>query len=91
LRAHCPSQRSVSSIWRTDSEQGSHLGEPVVRVQLLPQRGGRHSPRKAVDDHQLLADVQAALQQLRLDALQLDVAFEQRLQARRILLPQALP
>ena len=40
---------------------------------------------------ELLADVQAALQELRLHALQLDVAFEQGLQARRVLLPQSLP
>ena len=40
---------------------------------------------------ELLADVQAALQQLGLHPLQVGIAFEQRLQARRILFPQALP
>ena len=42
-------------------------------------------------EHQLLADVEAALQQLRLDAGELRIAFEQRLQAGGILLPQRLP
>ena len=46
-----------------------HLGEPVVRVQLLPQVGRRHAARQPVHDDQLLADVQSALQQLGLDAL----------------------
>ena len=45
----------------------------------------------AVHDDQLLADVERALQQLRLDALQLGAAFEQRPQADRILDPQRLP
>ncbi len=66
-----------------------HLGQPVVRVQLLPQRRRRHAAREAVHEHELLADVQAALQQLGLDARELGIALEQRLEAGRILLPQA--
>ena len=42
-------------------------------------------------DDELLADVHPALEDLGLHALQFGVALEQRLQARRVLLPQALP
>ena len=42
-------------------------------------------------DDQLLAHVERALQQLRLDSLQLGAAFEQRFQAHRVLDPQRLP
>jgi len=44
-----------------------------------------------VHEQQLLADVQRALQQLRLHALELGAAFEQRPQAHRVLDPQRLP
>jgi len=68
-----------------------HFGEAVIGVQLLPQIGRRHAPRIAVHDDQLLADVQRALQQLGLHALQLGAALEQWLQAHRVLYPQRLP
>ena len=42
-------------------------------------------------EDELLADVESALQDLGLHALQLGIALEQRLQAGRVLLPQALP
>ncbi len=67
------------------------LRKPVVGVELLPQRGGGSAARQPVDDDELLADVQAALQELGLHALQLDVALEQGLEARRVLLPQPMP
>ncbi len=68
-----------------------HLGQPVIGVDLLPQRRRRKPPREPVHEDQLLADSQTPLQQLRLDACELDVALEQRLQAHRVLLPKPLP
>jgi hypothetical protein len=44
-----------------------------------------------MDQQQLLAHPEAALQDLGLDALQLGVAFEQGLKTRRVLDPQRLP
>jgi hypothetical protein len=44
-----------------------------------------------VDQHELLADVETALQELRLDAGELAVALEERLEAARIELPHRLP
>ena len=67
------------------------LGQPVVSVELLPQRRRRHAAGEPVNQHQLLADVEPPLQQLGFDALQLGIAFEQRLEARGVLLPQRLP
>jgi hypothetical protein len=64
-----------------------HFRQPVVGVQFLPQRGRGDAPRQAVDQQQLLADVQAALQQFRLHAGQVGVALEQGFEARRILFP----
>jgi hypothetical protein len=64
-----------------------HLGETVVRVELLPgfRRGG--AAREAVHEHELFADKQSTLQDLRLYAFKLLVALEQRLQAGGVLLP----
>ncbi len=39
-----------------------HFGETVVRVQLLPELGGRNAAREPVHDDQLLPDVERALQ-----------------------------
>ena len=60
-------------------------------MELLPQRGRGHAPREAADDHHLLAHVKAALQKFRLDAGELRIALEQRLQTGGILFPQCLP
>ena len=51
----------------------------------------RQSPCQSVDEDQLLADPQPALDNLRLDTLQLGIALQQRLQARGILVPKPLP
>ncbi len=68
-----------------------HLDQPVVGMQLLPKRRRRHAAREPVDQHELLADVETALQELRLDAGELAVALEERLEAARIELPHRLP
>jgi len=60
-------------------------------VQLLPERRRHDSTGETVHQHEFLADVEPALQELRLDAGEFGVAFEQRLQAARIELPQRLP
>ena len=67
------------------------LGEAIIRVQFLPYIGRWHTPRQAVDQDQLLADPQTTLQDFGFDALQLRIALEQRLQTRRILVPECLP
>ena len=63
------------------------LGQPEIGVQLLPDGGARRAAGQAVHQHQLLADPKPALQYLGLDALQLGVAFEQRLETCRVLGP----
>ena len=68
-----------------------HFGEPVVRVQLMPERAGHGAAGKSVREHELLADVHSALEDLGLHPLQFGVALQQRLQAGRVLLPEALP
>ncbi len=68
-----------------------HLREPIVGVQLLPQLGRRNSPGESVHDDQLLADIQRALQELGLHALQLGAPFQQGLETHRVLDPQRLP
>jgi hypothetical protein len=68
-----------------------HLGEAEVRMQLVPDRVRNAPARKPVYENELLADVGASLQDLGLHTRKLGIAFEQRLQARRVLLPEALP
>ena len=67
------------------------LGQPVVRVELLPQRRRRGPARERMHEHQLLADIESALEELGLDALQIGIAFEQRLKAGRIQFPERVP
>ena len=67
------------------------LGQPVVRMQFLPDGRRRDAPREAVNQNHLLADPEASLQHLGLDALEFGVVLQQRLEARRILSPQRLP
>jgi hypothetical protein len=68
-----------------------NLRQPVIRMQFLPQRSRRRAARQRMHQHQLLADIESALQELGLHSLQFVIAFEQGLQARRILLPQRMP
>jgi hypothetical protein len=60
-------------------------------MELLPELRRRDTPRETVNEQQLLAYVQAALQQLCLDVREIRIAFEQRLEARGVLLPQGVP
>ena len=56
-----------------------HLGQAVIRMELVPHCARRRAPRETMNDNQLLADEESALQHLGLDALQLGITFEQRL------------
>src|SRR5437763_7898366 len=60
-------------------------------MQLLPDGRRRQASRQPVDQQQLLTDPKAALQELRLDPLELRVTLEQRFETRRILAPESLP
>ena len=70
-----------------------HLGQPVVRVQLLPQRRRRRSRGARGRGRAPAACRRTAprCSSLALTPCELGVALEQRLQARRVLLPQRLP
>ena len=48
-------------------------------------------PGKTVNQDHLLADPQSALQDLGLDAMEVGIVFQQRLETRRVLAPERLP
>jgi len=68
-----------------------HFGQAEIRVKLVPERARHRAAGESVRQDELLADIHPALQDLGLHALQFRVALQQRLEAGRVLLPQALP
>ena len=63
----------------------------AIHGQLRAVSKAAFTPRERVHEHQLLADIEPALEELGLDAMQLGVPFEQRLQTGGILFPKRVP